>query len=194
MVASLCAAALLSGCRSTDSKAQVHDLAGKLTSAGLGCADFKIEDRVPAGTTASAPQASGYCTLKGGGPNSPTTIYAYADTRDLVARAQGGFPGVDIVYSDTWAVQVVPAEKGPAVRDALGGTLIPQSGPTTPAHSVLSGQLASLSSKEVCLRKDGQRCFPLSPHAHVESGLQPGDRVDIDLDREKAAVYVRSNQ
>jgi hypothetical protein len=153
-----------------------------------------MEDRVPAGTTSSAPQASGYCTLKGGGPNSPTAIYAYADTGDLVARAQAGFPGVDLLYSDTWAVQVVPAEEGPAVRDALGGTLIPQSGPATPTHSALSGQLASLSSKEVCVRKDGKRCFPLSPHAEVEPGLKPGDSVDIGLDREKAAVYVRSNQ
>jgi hypothetical protein len=193
----ICAAVLVAAtsCTSSDPPEQVRDLVSKLDDAGLPCTGLSIEEPGPSETTRPAdespvPSAMGFCHLEGDG-SSLSSIYVFEnDDHVQFAKDRGGFPDVSIVYGDTFEMQVVPAAKGSAVRDALGGTLIPPSTTETSDRAVY-GTLSRITAGEVCLRGPG--CFKLTDDSTVEAGLEPGEDVEVGLLRGRKAKYVRAN-
>lgn len=190
---------LIMGACTSSARSQVHDIVDRLEDAGLSCTDLVIEQPLSTGESRPAsappvPTATGFCHLEEGKRDVEdhlSSIYIFpGGEHDRHAEERGGFPGVSIVYGDNYEMQVVPSEQGPAVRDALGGALIPPLAPESQTQRVVSGTLTSITVSKVCVRGPG--CYDLSSDSRVEEGLRPGDDVDVGVLARRVAEYVRS--
>jgi hypothetical protein len=187
---------LLSSCTSSNGRSEVEELVSRLDEAGIPCRGLSIEEppaneRAEESDGAPVPLASGFCHL--GELDDPqgrlSSIFVFADDEHVsFAEQRGGFPGVAIVYGDTFEMQVEPADMGEAVRDALEAKLIPPSGPERKAKRAVSGTLSKLSRERVCVRGPG--CFELDDYSVVESGIRKGDEVEVGILPDGVVEYV----